>query len=36
VLEQQRAAAGLARDEFDVMSIGETRSIVPNAGGERK
>jgi L-ascorbate metabolism protein UlaG (beta-lactamase superfamily) len=36
VLEQQRAAAGLARDEFDVMSIGETRSIVPNAGGEIK
>jgi L-ascorbate metabolism protein UlaG (beta-lactamase superfamily) len=28
-LERLRAAAGLAREEFDVMKIGETRAIAP-------
>ena len=28
-LARQRAQSGLAREEFDVMKIGETRSIVP-------
>ena len=35
-LERQRAAAGLARDEFDVMMVGETRRIVPTGGGEKR
>ncbi len=34
VLASQRAAAGLRRDEFDVMKIGETRSIDPAGGGK--
>jgi hypothetical protein len=28
-LERERAAAGLAPEDFDVMKIGETRRIVP-------
>jgi L-ascorbate metabolism protein UlaG (beta-lactamase superfamily) len=35
VLAAQRAAAGLAPDEFDVMKIGETRSIIQIGGGEK-
>ena len=31
-LAAQRAAAGLRRDEFDVMKIGETRRIEPTGG----
>ena len=34
-LAAQRAAAGLRRDEFDVMKIGETRRIDPTGGGKR-
>jgi len=38
-LARKRAEAGLARDAFDVMKVGETRSIVPRtpspAGGDR-
>jgi L-ascorbate metabolism protein UlaG (beta-lactamase superfamily) len=34
VLAAQRAAAGLAQDDFDVMKIGETRKLVPH-GGEK-
>jgi L-ascorbate metabolism protein UlaG (beta-lactamase superfamily) len=34
VLAEKRAAAGLVREDFDVMKIGETRKIVPN-GGEK-
>jgi N-acyl-phosphatidylethanolamine-hydrolysing phospholipase D len=35
-LAKQRAAAGLSPEEFDVMKIGETRRIVPTAGGEKR
>ena len=35
VLAAQRAAAGLAPDQFDVMKIGETRRIVPPGGEDR-
>ncbi len=37
-LERERAAAGLGRDRFDVMKVGETRPIVPgaSAGEDRK
>jgi N-acyl-phosphatidylethanolamine-hydrolysing phospholipase D len=34
LLAAQRAAAGLAQDDFDVMKIGETRKLVPY-GGEK-
>jgi L-ascorbate metabolism protein UlaG (beta-lactamase superfamily) len=33
VLEAERAARGLPREAFDVMRIGETRSIVKHNGG---
>ena len=35
VLAAQRAAAGLAPADFDVMKIGETRRIVPPGGGDK-
>ncbi len=35
-LERERATAGLSRDEFDVMRIGETRRITPSAKGEER
>jgi L-ascorbate metabolism protein UlaG (beta-lactamase superfamily) len=35
VLAAQRAAAGLAPDQFDVMKIGETRRIVSPGGEDR-
>lgn len=35
ILAAQRAAAGLEPAQFDVMKIGETRRIVPLAGGEK-
>ena len=31
-LARLRAQAGLATEQFDVMKIGETRSIIPNGG----
>jgi hypothetical protein len=34
VLEAQRSAAGLAPEDFAVMQVGETRTIVPT-GGEK-
>jgi L-ascorbate metabolism protein UlaG (beta-lactamase superfamily) len=34
VLAAQRAAAGLAQEDFDVMKIGETRTIVPTGGAK--
>jgi len=34
VLEAQRAAAGLRREEFDVMKVGETRSIESTRGAK--
>jgi N-acyl-phosphatidylethanolamine-hydrolysing phospholipase D len=33
VLARERAAAGLAAEDFDVMKIGETRAIAPKRGG---
>jgi N-acyl-phosphatidylethanolamine-hydrolysing phospholipase D len=35
VLSAQRAAAGLAPEQFDVMKVGETRRIVSAAGEKR-
>jgi N-acyl-phosphatidylethanolamine-hydrolysing phospholipase D len=35
VLASQRAAAGLARDQFDVMKVGETRRIDSTTGEHR-
>ena len=35
VLAAQRAQAGLSREEFDVMKIGETRRIVSTRGGHK-
>ena len=29
-LARERAAAGLAPEDFDVMQVGETRSILPS------
>jgi len=34
-LERLRAAAGLAPGMFDVMKVGETRSILPTGGGAK-
>jgi L-ascorbate metabolism protein UlaG (beta-lactamase superfamily) len=34
-LARQRTAAGFGADEFDVMKIGETRTIFPTTGGEK-
>jgi N-acyl-phosphatidylethanolamine-hydrolysing phospholipase D len=36
VLASQRAQAGLATEEFDVMKIGETRRIVATRGGNKR
>jgi len=36
LLAAQRAQAGLAPDEFDVMKIGETRRIIPTRQGEKR
>jgi N-acyl-phosphatidylethanolamine-hydrolysing phospholipase D len=36
VLATQRAAVGLTPDEFAVMKIGETRSIIPARGGDKR
>ena len=35
-LARQRAAKGLAAEDFDVMKVGETRRIVTTGGGDRR